>query len=145
MSQGRTPLWANSTMRWRTTSGRGRPFTKTPPNWFTPPWPKMQIIMYLISDRNWKNLKSCFPMWLQIRSTSFGYFWWFLLGHLDHWWWTNDIIIISVKCCTFAPDVNIKILKVKVVKMETPALRLHEPILKTCWDMFCNIKLFILI
>lgn len=39
MSHGRTPLWASSTIRWRTTSGRGLPLTNTPPNWFTPPWP----------------------------------------------------------------------------------------------------------
>lgn len=39
ISQGRTPLWANSTIRCRTTSGSGRPFTNTPPNWLTPPWP----------------------------------------------------------------------------------------------------------
>lgn len=39
MSQGRTPWWASSTMRCLTTSGRGRPFTNTPPSWFTPPCP----------------------------------------------------------------------------------------------------------
>lgn len=39
MSQGRTPWWASSTILWRTTSGSGRPFTKTPPSWFTPPCP----------------------------------------------------------------------------------------------------------
>jgi len=39
MSHGRTPLWASSTILCRTTSGNGRPFTKTPPSWFTPPWP----------------------------------------------------------------------------------------------------------
>lgn len=32
ISQGLTPLWANSTILCRTTSGRGRPFTKTPPS-----------------------------------------------------------------------------------------------------------------
>lgn len=32
MSHGRTPWWASSTILWRTTSGRGRPFTKTPPS-----------------------------------------------------------------------------------------------------------------
>ena len=37
MSQGRTPLCASSTILWRTMSGSGRPLTKTPPNWFTPP------------------------------------------------------------------------------------------------------------
>jgi len=31
MSQGLTPWWASSTILWRTTSGSGRPFTKTPP------------------------------------------------------------------------------------------------------------------
>lgn len=40
ISHGRTPWWASSTILWRTTSGRGRPFTKTPPSWFTPPCPK---------------------------------------------------------------------------------------------------------
>lgn len=39
ISQGRTPWCANSTIRLRTTSGNGRPFTNTPPNWLTPPWP----------------------------------------------------------------------------------------------------------
>lgn len=39
MSQGLTPWWASSTMRCLTTSGRGRPFTNTPPSWFTPPCP----------------------------------------------------------------------------------------------------------
>lgn len=39
MSQGLTPWWANSTILCLTTSGSGRPLTKTPPNWFTPPWP----------------------------------------------------------------------------------------------------------
>lgn len=39
MSQGRTPWWASSTMRCLTTSGRGLPFTNTPPSWFTPPCP----------------------------------------------------------------------------------------------------------
>lgn len=42
MSQGLTPWWARSTMRWRTTSGRGLPFTKAPPSWFSPPWPETQ-------------------------------------------------------------------------------------------------------
>lgn len=32
ISHGRTPLWASSTIRCRTTSGRGRPLTKTPPS-----------------------------------------------------------------------------------------------------------------
>lgn len=40
MSQGLTPWWASSTILWRTTSGSGRPFTKTPPSWFTPPCPE---------------------------------------------------------------------------------------------------------
>lgn len=39
MSQGRTPWWANSTILCLTTSGKGRPFTNTPPSWFTPPCP----------------------------------------------------------------------------------------------------------
>lgn len=41
MSQGLTPWWASSTILWRTTSGSGRPFTKTPPSWFTPPCPEI--------------------------------------------------------------------------------------------------------
>lgn len=40
MSQGLTPLWASSTILCLTTSGSGLPFTNTPPNWFTPPWPE---------------------------------------------------------------------------------------------------------
>lgn len=40
MSHGLTPWWASSTILWRTTSGSGRPFTKTPPSWFTPPCPE---------------------------------------------------------------------------------------------------------
>lgn len=40
ISQGRTPLWANSTILCLTTSGRGLPLTNTPPSWFTPPWPE---------------------------------------------------------------------------------------------------------
>lgn len=39
MSQGRTPMRASSTIRRRTQSGKGRPFTNTPPNWLTPAWP----------------------------------------------------------------------------------------------------------
>ena len=39
ISQGRTPWWAISTILCLTTSGKGRPFTNTPPSWFTPPWP----------------------------------------------------------------------------------------------------------
>ena len=31
---------AMSTIRCRTTSGRGRPLTNTPPSWLTPPWPE---------------------------------------------------------------------------------------------------------
>ena len=58
MSHGRTPLrmiflsffanhylltWcAMSTIRCRTTSGRGRPLTNTPPSWLTPPWPEVK-------------------------------------------------------------------------------------------------------
>ena len=40
MSQGLTPWWASSTIRCRTTSGKGRPLTNTPPSWLTPPWPE---------------------------------------------------------------------------------------------------------
>jgi len=48
MSHGRTPWCAISTILWRTMSGSGRPLTKTPPSWFTPPWPA--DIFYLISQ-----------------------------------------------------------------------------------------------
>lgn len=51
ISHGRTPLCANSTILCRTTSGNGRPLTKTPPNWFTPPWPAMRKINKL--HYNW--------------------------------------------------------------------------------------------
>lgn len=37
MSHGRTPNWANSTIRRRMALGNGRPLTNTPPNWFTSP------------------------------------------------------------------------------------------------------------
>lgn len=39
MSQGRTPLWESSTILRRIGSGSGRPLTKIPPSWLTPPWP----------------------------------------------------------------------------------------------------------
>lgn len=39
MSQGRTPWCASSTILCLTTSGRGLPFTNTPPSWLTPPCP----------------------------------------------------------------------------------------------------------
>ena len=39
MSQGRAPECANSTIFCLVASGKGRPFTKTPPNWLTPLWP----------------------------------------------------------------------------------------------------------
>ena len=39
MSQGLTPWCASSTILCLTTSGRGLPFTNTPPSWFTPPCP----------------------------------------------------------------------------------------------------------
>lgn len=38
ISQGLIPSCANSTMRRRTAFGRGRPFTNTPPSWFTSPY-----------------------------------------------------------------------------------------------------------
>lgn len=40
ISHGLTPISANSTIRRRTQSGNGRPFTKTPPNWLMPAWPE---------------------------------------------------------------------------------------------------------
>lgn len=39
MSQGRAPLCASSTIFCLVESGRGLPFTNTPPSWFTPLWP----------------------------------------------------------------------------------------------------------
>jgi hypothetical protein len=55
MSHGLTPLWASSTILCLTTSGRGRPFTNTPPSWFTPPWPG---IWHHVSRRT-KRRKNC--------------------------------------------------------------------------------------
>jgi len=55
MSHGRTPLCANSTIRCRTTSGRGRPLTKTPPSWFTPPWPEIEAKLIEASEFAAKN------------------------------------------------------------------------------------------
>ena len=43
MSHGRAPLWASSTIRCRVESGSGRPFTNTPPSWFTPLCPARKI------------------------------------------------------------------------------------------------------
>lgn len=40
MSQGRAPLCASSTIFCLVVSGKGLPFTNTPPSWFTPLWPK---------------------------------------------------------------------------------------------------------
>lgn len=40
MTHGRMPWWAISTILWRMWLGKGRPFMKTPPSWFTRPWPK---------------------------------------------------------------------------------------------------------
>ena len=42
MSHGRTPMWASSTIRRLTWSGRGRPLTNTPPSWLTPVWPEVK-------------------------------------------------------------------------------------------------------
>ncbi len=39
MSQGRAPLCASSTIFCLVESGKGLPFTNTPPSWFTPLWP----------------------------------------------------------------------------------------------------------
>lgn len=57
MSQGRTPWWANSTILCLTTSGKGRPFTNTPPSWFTPPCPAD-------TDSNMRNIANltCLPL-----------------------------------------------------------------------------------
>ena len=40
MTQGRTPAAAISIIFKRIWLGKGRPLMKTPPNWFTLPWPK---------------------------------------------------------------------------------------------------------
>ena len=37
-----TPWCAISTILCLTTSGSGRPLTKTPPSWLTPPWPAVR-------------------------------------------------------------------------------------------------------
>lgn len=72
ISHGRTPLCANSTILCRTTSGNGRPLTKTPPNWFTPPWPAtrklrtsllsfhstIHHLKYYFENKSWKFLGS---------------------------------------------------------------------------------------
>lgn len=39
MTHGLMPWWAISTILWRMWLGRGLPFMKTPPSWFTRPWP----------------------------------------------------------------------------------------------------------
>jgi len=46
ISHGRTPWCAISTILWRTMSGSGRPLTKTPPSWLTPPWPAHTCNVY---------------------------------------------------------------------------------------------------
>ena len=40
MSQGLAPECASSTIFWRVESGKGRPETKTPPNWLIPECPR---------------------------------------------------------------------------------------------------------
>lgn len=40
ITQGRMPWWAISTILCRMWFGRGRPLMKTPPSWFTLPWPR---------------------------------------------------------------------------------------------------------
>lgn len=57
MSHGLTPTMASCTILWRTQSGNGLPFTKTPPNWFTPACPgtvdqPIAIIPRLIKRNN---------------------------------------------------------------------------------------------
>ena len=49
ISQGRTPFWASSTIFLLMRSGRGRPFTNTPPSWFTPPWPFEPLAILICS------------------------------------------------------------------------------------------------
>lgn len=39
ITHGRIPWWAISTILCRIWLGKGRPFMKTPPSWFTRPWP----------------------------------------------------------------------------------------------------------
>jgi len=52
MSHGRVPLWASSTIRCLTRSGNGRPFTNTPPSWFTPPWPENHDKSYTLHSHS---------------------------------------------------------------------------------------------
>jgi len=40
ITQGRMPWWAISTILWRIWFGKGLPLMKTPPSWFTRPWPR---------------------------------------------------------------------------------------------------------
>ena len=44
ISQGLTPIRASSTILLLIISGRGRPFTKTPPNWLMPACPEIRKI-----------------------------------------------------------------------------------------------------
>lgn len=63
MSDGRTPSCASSIILTRSIFGRGLPLMKTPPNWFTLPWPRINqtnnvqktfyLVIYYIS---WANI-----------------------------------------------------------------------------------------
>ena len=64
MSQCLTPLWASSTIRCLTISGRGLPLTNAPPSWLTPPWPgkKLKGKPYIFSNNTTQNKVSFFSM-----------------------------------------------------------------------------------
>lgn len=63
MSHGLTPLCASSTILCRTTSGSGLPFTKTPPSWFTPPWPEIKTRGYN-QFYSWKKIIKMAQKWI---------------------------------------------------------------------------------
>lgn len=69
MSQGRTPISANSTIRRLTMSGNGRPFTNTPPSWLTPAWPETsakKLTSKRIRNQKIRTLKNCVFFWRSI-------------------------------------------------------------------------------
>ena len=71
MTQGLTPCEANSMMRSRMWLGRGLPLIKTPPSWFTRPWPV------------WKHTVRC-----EMNRTCFE---WFI--YIGHWPWLEPNIL----------------------------------------------------
>ncbi|KAJ8868473.1 hypothetical protein PR048_030001 [Dryococelus australis] len=73
MSQGRAPEWASSTIFWRVLSGRGRPFTYTPPSWLIPLWPAAEHPNIVLAATCWGG----------------GWWWWW-------WWW-------CARCSSSAP------------------------------------------